>query len=98
MTADLWVQGAVVTVAVAQLCIVWYLYRRSATTSPRAGSTAARSGGEGRSEADESTVVCGECGTPNEAEFRFCRNCAAELPGQGPTVDQTGSASGSGLG
>lgn len=26
-------------------------------------------------------VVCQECGTANEAEYTFCRDCAAQLPG-----------------
>jgi hypothetical protein len=43
--------------------------------------------GDGRTplSADESdasgAVTCQECGVENDADYRYCRACAAELPG-----------------
>lgn len=99
MTADLWVQGAVVAVTVTQLVIVWYLYRRSAQSSPssQAGPAPAESDPE-PSVGEGSTVRCSECEARNDAEFRFCRNCTAELPGAHGTAAFGNATSGSGLG
>lgn len=38
------------------------------------------------------TVTCPECGADNDPEYRYCRDCVAELPGSdeivgGPTGD-----------
>jgi hypothetical protein len=30
---------------------------------------------------DDAVVACSECGAANDAEYRFCRQCVAELPG-----------------
>lgn len=39
----------------------------------------------------ESQVTCGTCGTPNDAGYRYCRQCVTALPGVSPT-DQAGTA------
>lgn len=98
MTADLCVQGAVVAVTVTQLVVVWYLYRRSAQSSP-----SSRAGPSAESDPEppvgrESTVRCSECEAHNDAEFRFCRNCTAELPGAHGTAAFGNATSDSGLG
>jgi len=41
---------------------------------------AAREGSSGARDGDL-TVECRECGTENEAGYRYCRECVTELPG-----------------
>lgn len=93
MVADVWVHGAIVSLAVAQLVVVVYLYRRSALADAWEGTQG--TGGSRRGGADASVVVCPECDARNETEFQFCRNCAAELPGPATTGDLAGGAQGS---
>jgi hypothetical protein len=95
MVADVWVHGAIVSLAVAQLVVVVYLYRRSALADAWEGTQWAD--GSGRGGADISVVVCPECDARNETEFQFCRNCAAELPGPTATSGLVGGAQGSGM-
>lgn len=45
-------------------------------TSPSSGDTTQSDPGS-----PPSGVVCGNCGTTNEAGYRFCRNCSSQLPG-----------------
>ncbi len=47
---------------------------------------------DGPAPESEETVTCPECGAGNDPEYRFCRDCVAELPGSdgiggGPTGD-----------
>lgn len=88
MPEDLWMHGAVVALVVSQLLVVWFLYRQSAL----AGSAAGRA-----DPADGDTVVCAECGAPNGAEYQFCRDCTAELPGPSVTTGSVGEGRGSDL-
>jgi len=88
MRPEVWVQGAVVALAVAQFLIFWYLYRRSrlsSTHEPGRSSAPATADGspeppEGSHEAVDHRVACPNCGTVNTARFRYCRDCVAELP------------------
>jgi hypothetical protein len=36
------------------------------------------------------SVRCPDCGATNEAGYRYCRNCVAELPGSSPYTPSTG--------
>lgn len=76
-----WVHGVVVALALTQFLIVWYLYRRSMLAGGRKERRPASGAGGRRGEPDDS-VLCDECGARNEAGYRFCRNCTAELPGR----------------
>jgi len=81
MQASVWVHGAVVALAVAQLFIFWYLYRRSsASGTHRTGRS--RLTPTTQSDRSESTrrVACPNCGTLNTGDFRYCHECVAELP------------------
>lgn len=37
--------------------------------------------GDDAEDGDAGAVACQECGAANDGEYRFCRSCAAELPG-----------------
>lgn len=47
----------------------------------------ARLRGRSRSPPDEDAegVTCRDCGTHNAADYRYCKQCVAELPASGPT-------------
>lgn len=36
---------------------------------------------DGTASRDRPSVTCPECGTENDQEFTYCRDCVAELPG-----------------
>jgi len=93
MVADVWVHGAIVSLAVAQLVVVVYLYRRSALADAWEGVQGTEESGRGGT--DGSVVVCPECDARNETEFQFCRNCAVELPGPTAGGDIAGGTQGS---
>lgn len=84
MALDVWAQGAVVALAVVQVVVLWYLFRR-ADLSAVADS---ERGDGGR--ADE--IVCPDCGEANERRYRYCHHCVAELPGR---IQGTGTGSNS---
>jgi hypothetical protein len=76
MTLEPWLLGVLGLVAVVHTIAVVAVYRT------------ARSGAGHRSGANDG-VVCTECGTDNESPYRFCRECAAELPGPGDQLGPT---------
>ncbi|ERH03196.1 MAG: hypothetical protein J07HN6_00047 [Halonotius sp. J07HN6] len=38
----------------------------------------------------DGTVECPDCGTPNNADYRYCGGCAQQLPHAGPLNQQDG--------
>lgn len=68
-----WFAGYLVGIVAVQLLVLGVLLRR-------------RSGGSEDDEAATGSVECPECASTNHARYRFCRDCAAELPGSSGTV------------
>ncbi|GAA0664621.1 hypothetical protein ACFQDG_16845 [Natronoarchaeum mannanilyticum] len=68
----LWAYGYAAAFALVHGAVLYYLYRSTASTpSDDAADT----------ESEATTVVCEHCGTENDLEYRFCRNCVQELSG-----------------
>lgn len=42
---------------------------------------------------DDEVCLCARCGAENDPDYRFCRNCIAELPGHAPNGTPTGRRS-----
>lgn len=78
MTGTAWLYGGLLAFGVVQLLLTWYLVRLGAD-GPAAASVAEDH--TDRHADAGSTVQCHECETVNEAGYRFCRACVAELPG-----------------
>jgi hypothetical protein len=57
---------------------------KSSTTAERIDSEYNRSirsfDTESSEEADSSTITCPRCGTENDPDFTYCRNCITKLP------------------
>lgn len=82
---DAWLVWALVAVTVAHvLLLVATLHVRREVH----GSDTASSQGDGNA------VDCPDCGVANASEYRFCRNCVAELPGPGSPGSRGGGVAG----
>lgn len=59
---------------------IWSILRLAGLPLPGdlGGSDGTDEGAESR---DRPNVTCPECGTENDPEFTYCRDCVAELPG-----------------
>lgn len=83
--ADAWLIGALVVATAVHLLlfVVTLRVRRAAEESSDEAA------------ADDTTgLTCPDCGADNEPEFRFCRECVTELPGNGPAGAGGGAAAG----
>lgn len=88
MTAQ-WIGFLVATaVAAGVACVLEFavasvLRARGAGSSSGVWPTTGRADGERADlvDAEEGIVRCPDCGTKNELGYRFCRECAAKLPG-----------------
>jgi len=83
----LWAYGYAAAFALVHGAVLYYLYRSTASTMPsgdaderRSSSTASTSSRQD-AESEATTVVCEHCGTENDLEYRYCRNCVQELSG-----------------
>jgi len=81
----LWAYGYAAAFVLVHGAVLYYLYRSTASTpSDDAGDT----------ESEATTVVCEHCGTENDLEYRYCRNCVRELSGSsGPDAGDRNPAS-----
>lgn len=75
MPPESWTYWLLFAVAGSHLLAV--LVRHWAMSKRAGGDRAA----EPRGEVGAGEVACRECGTVNEAGYRFCRLCVTELPG-----------------
>ncbi|MFD1587573.1 hypothetical protein ACFR9U_11300 [Halorientalis brevis] len=97
MGPDLWMQGAVVGLALAQLLVFWVLYRRSEVLGFTTDGRPATPGGKTATSDEERAVVCPDCGSANEPGFQYCQNCVSELPGTASSPDANDTPQGRGL-
>jgi len=81
MVVEPWLLAAGVLFLLGHVVILLFFYRL------RQGA------GRGSAPDTDATeaVSCQECGTENDGQFQFCRECAAELPG-GLTTGDDGNA------
>jgi len=87
MPAD-WVFAAIAALLLVHVIVVATAIRYGGGHPPRQVTHQPHS--ESRSEASadteasghhaDGTVTCPDCGEPNEAEYRYCRQCVSELP------------------
>ena len=70
----LWAYGYAAAFVLVHGVVLYYLYRSTASTP---------SDDAGDHEAEAATVVCEHCGTENDHEYRYCRNCVQELSDAG---------------
>lgn len=98
----LWAYGYAAAFALVHGAVLYYLYRSTASTpSDDAGDADERSSSRPAStlsrqdaEREATTVVCEHCGTENDLEYRYCRNCVQELSGaSGPDAGDRKPAS-----
>jgi len=73
----------------AALSVYWLRQLRDDTDAPEESSAAPAPSHDERAPAD-GTVRCRSCGAQNDAEYRYCRECVAELPARTPSM--SGSA------
>lgn len=66
----------------AALSVYWLRRLGAESTAPRTTVTDAPDADHG-----DGAVTCRSCGARNDAEYRYCRECVTELPGQLPSVD-----------
>ncbi len=76
MTPEPWMVAAVALFVLGHAVILLFVYRLRRGGTSALSATAATSGNDGAS-----AVCCRECGIENDDNYRFCRQCAAELPG-----------------
>jgi hypothetical protein len=76
MPVNTWVYVAVAGLLAVHLLVAWRAYSRR---TDDAGD---------QDEAHPDTCSCPACGTTNDAQYRFCRACAADLSGNGTTPRQ----------
>mgnify|MGYP000117195005 CR=1 FL=1 len=94
-----WVYGAILVLSVLHLLALAYAYRNrpDAGGDEREGRDAAGRGatgvdGETTDHAHGEDVECPECGAVNGRDYRFCRRCVAELPGEMSVLEQSSRA------
>jgi ribosomal protein L40E len=73
MNVEPWVLAAAALFLFGHAVVLLFVYRLRTGDSLWSRATAGET-------AD--TVSCRECGAPNGGEYRFCRQCTAELPGR----------------
>ncbi len=78
MATDQWQLILAAMVAVHALLVyhVYLLQKKTTALSSDTNDTDMESVG-----AADVTVTCSDCGTENEAGYRYCRSCVSELPG-----------------
>lgn len=81
MTANPWVDAAVAILLGVHLVVLLYAATVRARGSWSAADSVNLASDEGESRDEDGVCRCPECGAENEAEYRFCRSCVAELPG-----------------
>lgn len=94
----LWAYGYAAAFALVHGVVLYYLYRSTASTPSDADESSSSSPASTRSrqdaESESTTVVCEHCGTENDLEYRYCRNCVQELSGaSGPGAGDRNPAS-----
>jgi hypothetical protein len=77
MLDDLPLVALLAVVLVGNLALTWLIGRRMAGRRGAGATDAAAADGA----ETEAGVECRDCGARNEPGYRFCRSCAAELPG-----------------
>jgi len=100
-----WVYVAVGVLLCAHLLMLLYAYRANRSDSAfdaepvdsssgdtgRAGIGHEESGhGDSDDPSGETVCRCPECGTDNDTAYRFCRQCAAELPATNLHIEHPG--------
>lgn len=74
-----WIFGGMFVLAVLQLVVFIYLYKRqSAFREDQYASQTGTQNTEGDS-IDVSGLRCPSCGAVNNADFRYCRSCVSQL-------------------
>jgi len=76
-----WMYGALAGLAALNVVATLVLARRLNGPSPAA----------------DGPVACSECGAENDGGYRYCRGCAAELPGTGGESAEASGADGQSL-
>lgn len=76
--------GLVIGILAANAFFAYYTYQAQQQSRSPADAEGPSHEND-RSAAAESEVECRHCGTENEPDYRFCRECVSELPGaRGP--------------
>lgn len=78
MATDQW-QLLLAAMIVVHALLVYHVYLLQKKTT--AVSSATTDTDIDSVDAADVTVTCPDCGTENEAGYRYCRSCVAELPG-----------------
>lgn len=68
----LWAYGYAAAFVLVHGVVLYYLYWSTASAPSDDAADA---------ETEATTVVCDHCGTENDHEYRYCRNCVQELSG-----------------
>lgn len=79
MPGDAWLYAAVAVVLGGHLLALAYLAMARETPPWASAESTGESGGA------VGVCACPECGTENDADYRFCRQCVAELPRSAPS-------------
>lgn len=83
----LWIVAAIVVLTVVQILLFQYLRgnrgfslnARGTDGSTRAGGTESRPSIDPPEDGPADGRRCADCGALNDAQFTFCRNCAAKI-------------------
>lgn len=76
MNVEPWLVVAAALFLLGHAVILLFVYRLRQGASLFGGLASSSDDG-----AATGGVACQECGAENDGEYRFCRECAAELPG-----------------
>lgn len=81
MTAEPWLLGSTVLLCLLYTAVLFHLYQlRKTTPAHNAGAESANTDSP-MGESKEG-ITCPSCGSTNNPEYRFCRECVGELPGR----------------
>lgn len=85
-----WTFEIVLVLVVVQLLVFFVLYRRSIDPEhPDSMGNAPSATDDGNLE----SITCRECGTENDAEYRYCRQCVSDLSAESISGYRTHSPS-----
>lgn len=87
-----WVFVAIGMLLVVHLAVVIYAIRYGSQHTPAGTRAGAGSAQQAEPERTDDGIRCPTCGETNELEYKYCRQCVAELPTRVSFMNESSSS------